>query len=85
MHCPNCKHTMLHGRVTLRSQYLSRTVFSPEGMADGFRQRWLKGTIFDRGLRPGEADVVSSYYGSKSPIARGAARCPNCGTIVIPP
>jgi hypothetical protein len=76
---------MLPGRISLRSQFLARVVFSPIELADGFRQTWLKGTVFDRGLRPGEADVVSNYRGSTSGLARGATQCPQCGTIVLPP
>jgi predicted RNA-binding Zn-ribbon protein involved in translation (DUF1610 family) len=85
MKCPNCLQDMVSGRVTLRSQYLSRAVFSPQDLIDGFRQKWLKGTFFDRGLRPGEVDLVSNYSGSASPQVRVATKCPNCGTVVIPP
>ena len=85
MRCPYCRSEMVPGRVSLRAQYLSRAVFSPEGLTDGFRQKWLKGTFLDRGLRAGEADIVSNYSGSPGPSARGATQCPNCGAIVIPP
>jgi hypothetical protein len=85
MRCPNCSQAMLPGRITLRSQYLARAVFSPMELADGFRQRWLKGTLFDRRLRSGEADIVSNYRGSPSGTVRGATSCSQCGTIVIPP
>jgi len=85
MKCPNCRKDIVNGRVTLRSQYLSRAVFSPEGLIDGFPQKWLKGTFLDKGLRAGEVDLVSNYSGSASPPVRGATKCPNCGTVVIPP
>ena len=38
MECPNCGQQMVSGRVTLRSQYLARVIFSPDDVTDGFRQ-----------------------------------------------
>lgn len=85
MRCPNCGQAMVPGRISLRSQFLARAVFSPLELVDGFRQKWLKGTVFDRGLRPGEVDIISNYAGVRRPLARGATLCPACGTVVVPP
>jgi hypothetical protein len=84
MVCPICSREMTSGHITLRSQWLARAVFSPDGLDDGFIQKWLKGTWFDRGLRQGEVDVVSSYARSHASIARAATLCGNCGTLVLP-
>ena len=84
MECPNCGQQMVSGRVILRSQYLARVIFSPDGVTDGFRQRFLQGTIFDSRLKPGEADVVSKYRSGPRHTAP-ASRCEACGTIVIRP
>ena len=84
MECPNCGQQMVSGRVTLRSQYLARVIFSPDDVTDGFRQKWLQGTIFDRRVRPGEADVVSKYRSGPGYVSP-ATRCEACGTVVIGP
>jgi hypothetical protein len=84
MECPNCGQQMVSGRVTLRSQYLARVVFSPDGVTDGFRQWLLQGTIFDRRLRPGEVTIASKYR-SEPGNTTPASRCAACGTIVIRP
>ncbi len=85
MRCPECQGEMVPGRIALRAQYLARVVFSPEGLQDGFRQRYLGGTIFDARLRPGEVDVVSDYGSSSRRRLRSALHCPNCSALVIRP
>lgn len=85
MECPNCSRQMVDGRITLRSGYLARVVFSPDGITDGFRERYLQGTIFDSQLKPGEADVLSKYSKSTSRETAPVSRCQACGTIVIRP
>ncbi len=84
MQCPACDHTMIGGRLSLRAQWLARVVFSPAGLRDGFRQRYLRGTFFDSGLRPGEADLISNYWNSPTSIALAGSMCPSCGTFVVP-
>jgi hypothetical protein len=84
MECPNCGQQMVSGRVTLRSQYLARVIFSPDDVTDGFRQWLLQGTIFDRRLRPGEVTVVSRYRSEPGHTAP-ASRCAACRTTVIRP
>jgi len=84
MECPNCGQQMVGGRITLRSAYLARVVFSPDDVTDGFRQRFLQGTVFDSRLRPGEVTVVSRYRSEPGQTAP-ASRCAACGTIVIGP
>ena len=85
MQCPNCSQQMIDGRITLRSGYLARVVFSPNDVVDGFRQKFLQGTIFDGQLKVGEADVLSKYRGSACRVIAMASRCQTCGTIVIMP
>jgi hypothetical protein len=85
MQCPNCGLQMIDGRMTLRSGYLARVVFSPKDVADGFRQRILQGTLFDNRLKTGEADVLSKYGGSASRGHALASRCQTCGTVVVMP
>lgn len=83
MQCPSCNRPMVDGRVSLRSGYLARVVFSPVSVTDGFRQKFLQGTIFDSQLKSGEADVLSKYRKSSSRETAPASRCQVCGTTVI--
>jgi hypothetical protein len=76
---------MIDGRITLRSGYLARVVFSPNDVVDGFRQKFLQGTIFDGKLKAGEADVLSKYRGSACQVVAMASRCQTCGTVVVMP
>ncbi len=85
MQCPNCGQQMVDGRVSLRSGYLARVVFTPQGITDGFREKILQGTIFDGQPRTGEADVLSKYRGSASRETAPASRCQACGTVVVRP
>jgi len=84
VNCPGCDGPMTEGEIRLRAQWIARVLFTPAGVKDGFVQRHLAGTLFDRGLRPGEAEIVSNYADPSRQKRRPAFRCPACGTLVLP-
>ena len=79
--CPYCGQKMIIGKLSLRSPYDARLVFSPKEYEYGKIETLAGGTVFDKKLHSGEIEMMRR--GRKPFAISRAVRCPECRLILM--